>query len=234
MFFDYDSDGLLDLLVCNVGRYTNDDKGSHGEYVGLPDAFEGHMYPERYEHSVLYRNLGQNRFKDVTADVGLLTDGLERRCELRRLERRRLARSVPAQHDGRQPLLREPGRPASSSTRRAQYFPRTPWGAMGIKFFDFDNDGRPDLLVTDMHSDMFRPMDPENEKKKASTNRPESFLMGPPSDFIFGNAFYHNQGGGKFEEISGPRGRRRITGRGARAPETSMPMVGTTCSSRLP
>ena len=58
VFFDYDRDGLLDLLVCNVGRYTTDAKGSHGEYAGLPDAFEGHMYPERYEHSVLYRNLG--------------------------------------------------------------------------------------------------------------------------------------------------------------------------------
>ena len=87
-----------------------------------------------------------------------------------------------------------------------QYFRRTPWGAMGIKFFDFDNDGRLDLFVTDMHSDMFRPMDPHEEKNKASTNRPESFLMGPPSDFIFGNALYHNQGGGKFEEISGPVG----------------------------
>ena len=25
---------------------------------------------------------------------------------------------------------------------------------MGIKFFDYDNDGRPDLFITDMHSDM--------------------------------------------------------------------------------
>ena len=25
---------------------------------------------------------------------------------------------------------------------------------MGIKFFDYDNDGRPDLIITDMHSDM--------------------------------------------------------------------------------
>ena len=27
VFFDYDNDGLLDLFVCNVGRYTNDEKG---------------------------------------------------------------------------------------------------------------------------------------------------------------------------------------------------------------
>src|ERR1700689_4253315 len=39
VFFDYDNDGLVDLLVCNVGVYTSDKKGAHGEYVGLPDAF---------------------------------------------------------------------------------------------------------------------------------------------------------------------------------------------------
>jgi enediyne biosynthesis protein E4 len=39
VFFDYDNDGLLDLLVCNVGKYTSDEKGPDGEYVGLPDAF---------------------------------------------------------------------------------------------------------------------------------------------------------------------------------------------------
>src|SRR5205809_4929175 len=38
------------------------------------------------------------------------------------------------------------------STR--EYFPKTPWGAMGVKVFDFNGDGRLDLFVTDMHSDM--------------------------------------------------------------------------------
>ena len=35
-----------------------------------------------------------------------------------------------------------------------QVFPRTSWGAMGIKVFDVNNDGRLDIFVTDMHSDM--------------------------------------------------------------------------------
>ena len=45
MFFDYDNDELVDLLVCNVGVYTSSEKGSHEEYVGIPDAFFGHMHP---------------------------------------------------------------------------------------------------------------------------------------------------------------------------------------------
>ncbi|HAA49063.1 MAG TPA: hypothetical protein DCE43_05040, partial [Planctomycetaceae bacterium] len=31
-----------------------------------------------------------------------------------------------------------------------QLFPKTSWGAMGIKVFDFDNDGRLDIYITDM------------------------------------------------------------------------------------
>src|SRR5207342_3804289 len=71
VFFDFDRDGLVDLLVCNVGQYTTDQKGPDGAYVGLTDAFLGHTHPDRFEYPVLYRNTGHNQFKDVTADVGL-------------------------------------------------------------------------------------------------------------------------------------------------------------------
>src|SRR5207249_7671882 len=72
VFFDYDGDGLHDLLVTNVGVYTTDLKGPGGYYVGLPDAFHGHTHPERAETSILYHNLGGNRFEDLTRRVGLL------------------------------------------------------------------------------------------------------------------------------------------------------------------
>ena len=55
----------------NVGVYTSNEKGHDGEYVGLKDAFLGHLYPERFEYPVLYKNLGHYKFKDVTAEVGL-------------------------------------------------------------------------------------------------------------------------------------------------------------------
>src|SRR5215467_4581386 len=62
---------ILPVLVCNVGKYTSDKRGTQGQYVGLPDAFAGHLHPERYEYPVLYKNIGHNQFKDVTAEVGL-------------------------------------------------------------------------------------------------------------------------------------------------------------------
>jgi hypothetical protein len=86
--------------------------------------------------------------------------------------------------------------------KTAEYFSKTPWGAMGVKFFDYDNDGRMDLIVTDMHSDMMTEISPTQEKQKVTTPAPDAMLGAPANNFIFGNAFYHNLGDGKFEEIS--------------------------------
>src|SRR2546430_14903674 len=72
VFFDYDGDGLLDLFVTNVGVYTSSTQGRGGYYVALEDAFSGHLHPERAEASILYHNLGGNRFKDVSREVGLV------------------------------------------------------------------------------------------------------------------------------------------------------------------
>ncbi len=72
VFFDYDGDGLLDLFVTNVGVYTSNAWGPGGYYVGLSDAFMGHLHPERTEASILYRNRGGNRFTDVSREVGLV------------------------------------------------------------------------------------------------------------------------------------------------------------------
>jgi hypothetical protein len=92
-------------------------------------------------------------------------------------------------------------------------FGRTPWGAMGLKFFDFDQDGRQDLFITDMHSDMNT-----IQLQISTTNRTEQFEKlkseawcsaewvknqwpGASTNFIFGNAFYRNSNAG-FTEVS--------------------------------
>ncbi|HEX4628318.1 MAG TPA: CRTAC1 family protein, partial [Gemmatimonadales bacterium] len=93
-------------------------------------------------------------------------------------------------------------------TRR--YFPKTPWGAMGVKVFDFDGDGRLDLFVTDMHSDMWVNIPPGDwaaEARKAdSTPAPADFFPTGKARFIFGNALFANRGGGRFDEVSDTMG----------------------------
>ena len=200
-FFDYDNDGLLDLLVCNVGMYTNDEKGPDGEYVAFKDGFVGHLHPERFEHPVLYKNLGHRHFKDVTEEMGIHPRGWCGDASFADLNGAGWPSIYFLNMQGSNSYY-ENERGKMFVDKTAQYFPRTPWGAMGIKFFDYDNDGRVDLLVTDMHSDMSREPGTDNEKEKAEVTWTESYLQGKKSDFIFGNALYHNLSDGKIEEVS--------------------------------
>jgi hypothetical protein len=204
-FFDYNRDGLLDLLVCNVGRYTTDEKGPNGEYLGLADAFQGHLHPDRFEYPVLYKNIGHDRFEDVTAEVGLRPRGWCGDASFVDFNGSGYPGIYFLNMMGQNHYFEnEGGRQFVEKTD--QYFPQTPWGAMGIKFFDFDNDGRLDLMLTDMHSDMFHELGPDEEKLKAPSHPPDNILGAPASEFIFGNALYHNLGDGKFEEVSDKMG----------------------------
>ena len=201
VFFDYDNDGLLDLLVCNVGKYTSDKKGAQGQYVGLPDAFAGHLHPQRYEYPVLYRNVGNDRFKDVTEAVGLRPTGWCGDATFADLNGTGFPGLFILNMQGADHYFENAGG-KKFVDKTEQYFPKTPWGSMGVKFFDFDNDGRMDLFVTDMHSDMSAAVGPELEKQKSTMRWPDSFLQGSRSDYIWGNALYRNRGNGKFEEVS--------------------------------
>ncbi len=203
VFLDYDNDGLLDLLVCNVGKYTSDERWPDGAYVGLQDAFFGQMFPERFEYPVLYKNLGHNRFKDVTAEVGLRPMSWSGDASFTDLNGDGWPDLFILNMQGHDHYFENEGG-KKFVDKTDQYFPKTPWGTMGIKFFDFDNDGRMDLFLTDMHSDMMGNRAPDEEKIKTPPQHieSESYLGGPTESFIFGNAFFHNLGGGKFEEIS--------------------------------
>ena len=205
VFFDYDGDGLLDLFVTNVGVYTSNERGPGGYYVGLSDAFMGHLHPERAEASILYRNLGGNRFKDVSREVGLVD-----------LSWSGDATALDVNDDGFPDLyvldmqggdhlwLNEGGKRFRDAT--ATYFPKSPWGSMGVKVFDFDGDGRLDLFVTSMHPDMWVNIPPGDwaaEGRKADTSTVAAGMIPEGKDrFIFGNELFANRGGGRFQEVS--------------------------------
>ena len=213
VFFDYNRDGLLDLFLTNVGQYTKeetatapldpttDQKGEEYTYhVGLKDAFSGHLKPERYERSLLFKNKGDNRFAEVSQEMGLLDSSWSGD-----------ASPIDANEDGWPDLYvismqghdryyeNVEGKRFVDKSR--EVFPKTAWGAMGIQVFDYDNDGKMDIYVTDMHSDMSVEVGPWDEKLKADMQYPEDFLRSGGQS-IFGNAFYHNQGDGTFTEIS--------------------------------
>jgi cytochrome oxidase Cu insertion factor (SCO1/SenC/PrrC family) len=219
VFFDYNRDGWLDLFLANVGKYTTDElasvrldsttslpEGDYQYYLGVRDAFAGHLKPELAEQSILYRNVDGKQFVDVSREVGLVDmswsgdatpcdpneDGWPDLYVLNMQGDDQFYENVEGQRFER---------------TTSEHFPKTPWGSMGVKSFDFDNDGRFDLLITDMHSDMSQDVGPEREKEKSDIQWPESLLGGAKDKFIFGNAFFRRQGASEqgepvFQEIS--------------------------------
>jgi hypothetical protein len=212
VFFDFNNDGLLDLFVANVGVYTKDEKGHGGFYLAYKDAFTGHLFPERSEQSLLYLNLGGGKFKDVSKEMHLQHRGWSGDASFYDLNQDGYPDLYVLNMQGDNKYYEnQAGKGFVEKT--AAYFPKTPWGAMGIKFFDFNNDGLMDLFITDMHSDMTELQTKSGkqtfsrsfEKRKSdewcSAEWTDDFLQGR-SNNIFGNAFYLNKGNGAFEEVS--------------------------------
>jgi len=206
VFFDYDGDGLLDLFVTNVGRYTRDEQWPDGLYASVRDAFAGHLHPDRSETSLLFHNLGHDRFEDVTQKSGLVHTAWSGD-----------ATALDADGDGRPDLYvlsmqghDEFWRNAGGGRfekRSREVFPATPWGAMGVEVLDWNGDGRPDLYVTDMHTDMSSDLKPEEETRKhdPKTFFPFAFL-GTDGRHVLGNALFTNTGPLTFVEESDKAG----------------------------
>jgi hypothetical protein len=203
VFFDYDRNGLVDLFVTNVGHYTTNNKGRGGYFIGMSDGFRGHLHQDRTETSILYRNLGDKRFANVTEEAGLKTSSWSGDASFADLNNDQFPDLYVLNMQGNDHYF-ENVKGQSFVDKTDAYFPKTPWGSMGIKFFDFDNDGLVDLFVTDMHSDMSDNLGyvgVAQEKMKSVMQWTPHVLIGHEKS-IWGNAFYRNVGRGKFEEIS--------------------------------
>ena len=215
VMFDYDNDGLLDIFLVNTGVYTTDVKGRGGYYVGVTNVAMGFSMDDRKEPSILYKNLGGMKFKNVSKETHLLHDlwsGDATFCDVNGDGYPDLF--VLNMAGGSKYYENQGGK--SFVDKTAQYFPRTPSGAMGVKFFDFNQDGLIDLYVTDMHSDMSPLQNRVGEKNftlEFEKAKSEPWCGAEWSaeeranslkNLIYGNAFYLNQGGGKYTEISDP------------------------------
>ncbi len=202
VFFDYDRDGRLDLFLVNVGRYTTETVAGDREkfYVAFEDAFAGHLKPERAERSILYHNDGKNRFTDVSKRMALVDVSWTGDASAVDVNDDGWLDLYLVNMQGDDQYYENVG--GSRFVRKSrEVFPRTSWGAMGIKVFDFNNDGRLDIFITDMHSDMSQTIGPEREKLKSEMKWPESF-RGSGKTSIWGNSFFLKEGPGKFREVS--------------------------------
>ncbi len=205
VFFDYDNDGLLDLFVTNVGRYTTDEKRADGLWAAFPDAFAGHLHPERFEQSQLFHNLGGGQFKDVSAATHLTHSAWSGEATPYDYDQDGRTDLYVLSMQGHDQLWRNGADGLFNNSIARKVFPATPWGAMGVKVLDWNGDGQLDLYVTDMHTDMATDLAPEDDKKKHAprTMFPLRFL-GTDGAHILGNALFTPRSSGtrEFDDMS--------------------------------
>ena len=211
--FDYDRDGLVDILVNNIGIFTSerlvtvprdavnpvaDETFTFSD--GLRDAFTGHFKPERTDRAILYHNEGDNRFRDVSAEVGFLDVGWGGDASPIDLNEDGWLDIFLLDMQGHDEYFENvEGERFVKKSR--QYFPKTPWGTMGIVLLDYDNDTDLDICLTDMHSDMSEAVSPWEEERKSHMKFSESFLRSGGMS-VYGNAFFRKVGVGEYEEVS--------------------------------
>ena len=210
-FFDFNRDGLLDIFLTNVGNFTTEEIGEGGYYRGHKAAFARHLFPSQAERSILYKNVGNNRFEDVSEKVGLIDKSWSGDAHVADFNEDGWPDLYVINMQGHDEYYEnDQGQRFVKKSR--QLFPATPWGAMGVGIFDQNNDGHMDVFVTDMHTDMwdkepFQKYIAEKEKAKVDPAKkmPQKYLA-TDGNHIWGNALFQNNGDGTFKEISDEAG----------------------------
>ena len=226
IFFDYDNDGLLDLYVVHTADWTLDEinptsktfKGKGGD--GLDEVIQSAK-----EYNIFYHNNGDGTFTDITKEVGLEGRGWSSDVAVFDYDADGDQDVLVACMFGRDQLLRNDKGKFVDVT--LDTLGRTSWGGVGVKVFDAHNDSRLDILIVDMHSDMwmgldlshgslklatdsaqkkfrsiFGPMKEQDSKLVKTEERWADTLAFSRGEVLFGNTFYRSTETGKFEELS--------------------------------
>lgn len=224
-FFDYDNDGDLDLFITNTAHWTTDEYDSQAQYYHGAGDLWAHIYNRRArEPNVLFCNNGDGTFIETTGPAGLAGEGWSGDVAIFDFDEDGDLDLFVTNMFGMSHLYENDGRGHFDDTTKKTLV-RTSLGAIGCKSFDFDNDGRFDLFVADMHSDMWIPVDQrqmvEPQKKFGSIlgrkvegnprfeSQARMFADRLDLDFndvLFGNTLFHNEGRGRFREISDAAG----------------------------
>ena len=155
-FFDYDNDGHLDLFVTRYMEWnTRQSKVCNGDY-------RTYCPPEVFPPTtnLLYHNNGDGTFTDVSANSGI-----------GRVKGRSLGvafndydgdgyTDIFVANDGMQQFLFHNNRDGTFSERALEAGVAftddgSAYAGMGVDFRDYDNDGRPDLIVTNLAKQIY-------------------------------------------------------------------------------
>jgi enediyne biosynthesis protein E4 len=159
-FFDYDNDGHLDLFVSRYLAWSFQDNRHCGE---KKPGYRAYCHPDNFDGvaNLLFRNNGDGTFSDVSARAGLagvsgkgLGVAFADYDDDGRTDVYVANDSFPSflfrnQADG--PFTEEGLLAGVALNEDGKTF-----AGMGVDFGDYDNDGRPDLIVTDLSNERYR------------------------------------------------------------------------------
>ena len=199
-FVDYDNDGWIDALVLSGTRLA---PGGRRDSTSADD-----RAPSR-----LYRNQRDGTFADVTARAGLSKIGWASSVCAGDYDNDG-ALDVFVTYFGSNVLYRNRGNGTFEDATAAARLPvaATPrWGS-GCTFLDYDRDGRLDLFVANyLKFDLSTAAEPGQGPNCTWKGVPVNCgPKGLPTDT---NLLFHNEGDGRFADVSRPSGIDAVTGR---------------------
>jgi hypothetical protein len=226
LFFDYDNDGYLDLFVTNTAQWTNAYDRGRRYYPGksLGGGPDGDLVASPREFNILYHNNHDGTFTDVTERAGLKGRGWSSDAVFLDYNGDGYLDLLVGNMFGPAQLYRNNGNGTFTEVTR-ETLGATSFGTCGVKVFDFNNDGRLDIFLADMHSDMWMGVDYNYESLSlaladqsrkyphvagpwvdrfpgALERETEAYRGFPPEAVVYGNTLFKNLGGCRFQEVS--------------------------------
>ena len=159
-FFDYDNDGRLDLFVT---RYL-DWNFQKNRYCGeKKPGYRAYCHPDNFDPvaNVLYRNQGNGTFTDASVKSGIAASaGKGLGVAFADYDGDGFTDVYVANDSVQSFLFRNHGNGTFEEVGLVAGVGFTEEGktfaGMGVDFSDFDNDGRPDVFVTDLSNERYR------------------------------------------------------------------------------
>lgn len=178
---DYDGDGDSDLLLVNSSRWP----------------FDPRPAAETAATMALYQNDGQGNFRNVTAETGVDLSFYGMGCAVGDYDNDGDV-DVFFSAVGKNHLLRNEGGRFVDVTDEAQVGGAEEAWSTGCGWFDYDKDGLLDLFVCN-YVQWSREIDQSLDFRLVGVGR----AYGPPTAFAGAFSYlYHNEGGGKFRDVS--------------------------------
>jgi hypothetical protein len=159
-FFDADNDGRLDLFVTRYVEWTFQTNGYCGE---KKPGYRAYCHPDNYEATtnILYHNDGDGTFTDVSAKAGIAgAAGKGLGVAFADYDHDGYVDVYVANDSVQSFLFRNNGNGTFAEVGLLVGVGYNEDGktfaGMGVDFADYDNDSRPDLVVTDLSNERYR------------------------------------------------------------------------------